>query len=270
MSESPDSVSLNKFISSTGICSRRGADELIDAGRVRLNGRVATKGNRVAPGDEVLLDGEPLAAKPPPLYLAYNKPVGVTSTTDRRDPTNIIDRIGHAQRLFPVGRLDKASQGLILLTNDGDIVNKILRAGNAHEKEYLVTVNKPITSNFLKHMSKGVPILGKVTRRARVEKLGERSFRIILTEGMNRQIRRMCEFLGYGVAGLKRIRVMNIRLGDLPNGQYRQLSPTELEALLAATRDSDKTAAASLDQGQLKKKSKKRKAKDRNRPDSKR
>lgn len=252
------SISLNKFISSTGICSRREADAMIEEGRVKLNGTVAIKGNRVTEGDEVLLDGKPLKAKPAPIYLAFNKPVGITCTTDRKDKDNIIDFINYPQRLFPIGRLDKASQGLIFLTNDGDIVNKILRAGNAHEKEYVVTVNKPIVPNFIKHMSKGVPILGTVTKRCKVEKLGEKKFRIILTEGMNRQIRRMCEFLGYGVATLKRVRIMDVQLDKLPIGEWRPLTKVEMDAIHHAVKHSVKTEEASINKEFIKSKPKKK------------
>ncbi|PHI18304.1 23S rRNA pseudouridine(2604) synthase RluF [Lewinellaceae bacterium SD302] len=241
-----DSVSLNKYISGTGICSRREADEMIDAGRVTLNGEVARKGNRVAKGDTVLLDGRPLGEKPEPIYLAFNKPVGVTCTTDRKDKDNIIDYIGHEQRLFPIGRLDKPSQGLIFLTNDGDIVNKILRAGNAHEKEYIVWVNKPVTPKFVGYMSGGLPILGTTTQRCEVERLTEFSFRIVLTEGMNRQIRRMCEFLGYGVAKLKRVRIMNVELGKLPLGKTRALTDQEMALIMTAVENSVGTEEASV------------------------
>lgn len=225
------SISLNKYISSTGICSRREADRWIDAGRVQLNGVVAQKGNRVEPGDEVLLDGKPLTLKPQPVYLALHKPAGITSTTDRKDRDNIIDFINYPQRIFPIGRLDKASTGLILLTNDGDIVNDILREENEHEKEYIVSVNRPITPRFVERMQKGVPILGTVTKKCTVEKLNKTTFRIVLTQGLNRQIRRMCEYLGYKVATLKRVRIMHIHLGDLPPGQWRELTEEELQTL---------------------------------------
>ena len=225
------SISLNKYISSTGICSRREADRWIEAGRVQLNGAVAKKGNRVEPGDEVLLDGKPLREKPRPVYLALHKPAGITSTTDRKDPDNIIDFVNYPQRIFPIGRLDKASTGLILLTNDGDIVNDILREENEHEKEYIVTVNRPITGRFVERMQQGVPILGTVTKECVVEKLNKTTFRIVLTQGLNRQIRRMCEYLGYKVATLKRVRIMHIHLGNLPPGQWRELTQEELRRL---------------------------------------
>ena len=228
----PD-TSINKYIASTGVCSRREADKLLDAGRVTLNGEVARKGNRVGEEDTVLLDGKPLVEKPTTVYLALHKPPGITCTTDQRDKTNIIDFVAYPERIFPIGRLDKPSTGLILLTNDGDIVNKILRVENAHDKEYIVTVNKPIDLEFVRRMSEGLPILGTVTKRCEVEKLGKRMFRIILTQGLNRQIRRMCEYLGYEVQTLKRVRIMNVRLANLPVGEYRELRDDELEVLLA-------------------------------------
>jgi 23S rRNA pseudouridine2604 synthase len=228
---SDNSISLNKFISSTGICSRREADRWIEAGRVRINGEVASKGNRVQEGDQVLVDGKPLKSKPRYVYIALHKPPGITSTTDRKDKDNIIDFVRHPQRIFPIGRLDKASTGLILLTNDGDIVNQILREENNHEKEYIVTVNQPLSNRFIERMQKGVPILGTVTKQCEIERLGSKTFRIILTQGLNRQIRRMCEYLGYKVVTLKRIRVMNIRLDGLKPGQWRDLTTEELHQL---------------------------------------
>lgn len=206
---------------------------MLDAGRVTLNGAVAKRGNRVADGDVVLLDNKPLNAKPPTVYLALHKPPGITCTTDRRDKTNIIDYLKYPQRIFPIGRLDKPSTGLLLLTNDGDIVNKILRVENAHEKEYIVTVDKQINRNFVHKMSNGIPILGQVTKRCEVQKLGPKKFRIILTQGLNRQIRRMCEYLGYEVRTLKRIRIMNVRLADMEVGELRELREDELEVLTA-------------------------------------
>ena len=217
------SVSLNKFVADTGVCSRREADRWIEAGRLTINGTVAVKGNRVEPGDRVLLDGRPVGEQPERIYLAFNKPAGVTCTTDSRDPDNIIDYIGYPERIFPVGRLDKASTGLIFLTNDGDVVNDVLRAEHEHEKEYIVTVDRPIDEHFVRRMGGGLPILGKRTNRCTVEQLGKRKFRIVLTQGMNRQIRRMCDFLGYRVMTLKRIRIMDVELGDLPVGHYRFL-----------------------------------------------
>lgn len=228
---SDPSISLNKFISSTGICSRREADRMIEAGRVQLNGTTARKGNRVNPGDEVLLDGAPLKAKPKAVYLALHKPPGITCTTDRKDKDNIIDFLNYPERIFHIGRLDKASTGLIFLTNDGDIVNEILREQNEHEKEYIVTVNKPINASFVRRMSQGIPILGTVTKKCQVEKIGRQAFRIVLTQGLNRQIRRMCEYLGYDVVTLKRVRIMNVHLGGLKPGQWRYLTEGELQEL---------------------------------------
>lgn len=239
-----NSISLNKFISSTGVCSRREADQWIEEARVTINGEIARKGNRVSPGDEVLVDGNPLKAKPKALYIAFNKPVGIVCTTDLREPKNIVSYIGHSERLFPIGRLDKPSQGLIFLTNDGDIVNKILRAGNQHEKEYIVTVNRPINQRFVQRMSNGIPILGTVTQKCKVEQLGKATFRIILTQGLNRQIRRMCEYLGYQVQKLKRVRIMNVDLGDLKSGEWRPLSQGEVQQIMKMVRHSSKTAEA--------------------------
>jgi 23S rRNA pseudouridine2604 synthase len=229
------STSINKFIAGTGLCSRREADKLLDAGRVTLNGEVARKGNRVAEGDDVSVDGKSLTTKPGAVYLALHKPPGITCTTDQRDKTNIIDFVSYPERIFPIGRLDKPSTGLILLTNDGDIVNKILRVENAHDKEYIVTVDKPINKEFIRRMAGGLPILDRVTKKCEVEKLGKQRFRIILTQGLNRQIRRMCEYLGYEVRTLKRTRIMNVRLDELPVGEWRELRADELEVLLALT-----------------------------------
>jgi len=227
------SVSINKFIASSGRCSRREADKLLDAGRVSLNGSAARRGNRVVAGDVVLIDGQPLLEKPETVYLALHKPAGITCTTDRRDKTNIIDFLKYPERIFPIGRLDKASTGLLLLTNDGDIVNKILRVENAHEKEYIVTVDKTVNREFLRRMADGVPILGTVTKRCEIQKLGPKKFRIILTQGLNRQIRRMCEHLGYEVRTLKRVRIMNVRLDQQPVGELRELREDELAVLQA-------------------------------------
>ena len=226
-----NSISLNKFISQTGICSRREADKWIDAERIKINGVIAKKGNRVGANDEVTVDGQPLKNKPKSIYIALHKPPGITCTTDLKDKTNIIDFINYPQRIFPIGRLDKPSTGLILLTNDGDIVNDILRVENNHEKEYLVTVNRPITSQFIKRMSNGLPILGTKTKKCIVERRGKMGFKIILTQGLNRQIRRMCEFLDYRVVTLKRVRIMNIHLGNLKAGRWRNLSVEEFKVL---------------------------------------
>ena len=220
---SDSSVSLNKYIAQTGICSRREADRWIEAGRVQLNGAIATKGNRVEAGDTVLLDGRPIGPRPEAVYLAFHKPAGITSTTDQRDRSNLIDYINYPERIFPIGRLDKASTGLLLLTNDGDIVNQILRAENHHEKEYIVTVDRPLTARATKRMASGLPILGTRTLPCTVELLGPTTFRIVLTQGLNRQIRRMAEYLGYRVLTLKRIRIMDIELGRLEVGALRKL-----------------------------------------------
>lgn len=244
--DNESSISLNKFISDTGICSRREADKLIDAGLVTLNGQTAKTGNRVQEGDKVLVNGKLLKAPPKTIYLAFNKPVGITCTTDIKEKDNIISYINHPQRIFPIGRLDKPSEGLIFLTNDGNIVNKILRAGNNHQKEYMVTVNKPITATFIQRMRSGVPILGTVTQKCTVHQNSQFVFTIILTQGLNRQIRRMCEYLDYSVTKLKRVRIMNISLGNLPIGKWRYLTPQEINIIQAMVAGSVKTAEASL------------------------
>jgi len=226
-----EGIRVNKFLTDAGVCSRRKADEYIEAGRVRVNGEVCTLGVRVFEGDEVSFDGKPVKKDNNLVLIAFNKPVGIVCTTDKREPDNIIDYLNYPKRIYPIGRLDKDSEGLILLTNDGDIVNKILRAANHHEKEYEVVVNKPITDDFLKKMSKGVPILDTVTKPCKIRRTGDNSFNIILTQGLNRQIRRMCEALDYRVIHLKRIRIMNINLGRLHTGGYRNLDQHELEEL---------------------------------------
>lgn len=226
-----DSISLNKYISDTGICSRREADKFIETGRVLLNGVVAVKGNRVEEGDEVLLDGKPLRKNPKRIYIAFHKPRGLTCTTDLRDKTNVISYINHPQRIFPIGRLDKDSEGLIFLTNDGDIVNKILRSRNGHEKEYIVVVDKELAPDFVRRMSNGIPILGTTTKKCMVEQKGRSIFRIILTQGLNRQIRRMCEYMGYDVIKLKRTRIMSIKLDDLAPGKWRYFSEAEMQEI---------------------------------------
>ncbi|MGG4452755.1 23S rRNA pseudouridine(2604) synthase RluF [Brevibacillus porteri] len=222
---------INKFISETGICSRREADKLIEARRVTINGQVAELGSTVASGDDVRIDGQPLGSKKKDVYIALNKPVGITCTTELQIKGNIIDFINHPERIFPIGRLDKDSQGLILLTNDGDIVNKILRAENNHDKEYIVTVDKPLTANFLHGMANGVRILGTTTKPCKVTKVSDRVFNIVLTQGLNRQIRRMCQAFGYQVRKLERVRIMNITLGNLKLGQWRNLTAKELTDL---------------------------------------
>lgn len=224
---------LNKHISESGLCSRREADARIAAGRVSVNGRTGELGTQVAPGDVVLVDGRPLPAKKRAVYLALHKPRGITSTTERDVDGNIVDFVGHAERIFPVGRLDKDSEGLILLTNDGDIVNEILRVEHGHEKEYRVTVEPDVTENFLAMMAKGVRIGGEKTKPATVTRLSKNEFRIVLTQGLNRQIRRMCSALGWRVKRLVRVRIMHIRLGELPAGRWRDLTDAEVAPLLA-------------------------------------
>lgn len=229
---------LNKFISETGICSRREADSWIERGRVSVNGKVAGLGTQVAEGDEVRVDGRPIGARSKQhVYIALNKPVGITCTTERHIDGNIIDFVGHRERIFPIGRLDKESEGLILLTSNGDIVNEILRSENHHEKEYIVTVDKPVTQDFLDGMARGVrlPELNVTTKRCRVSRYEgrpDRAFRIVLTQGLNRQIRRMCEVFGYDVRRLQRVRIINLKLGGLKVGRWRDLTPDELRALL--------------------------------------
>jgi 23S rRNA pseudouridine2604 synthase len=237
-----NSISLNKFISDTGYCSRREADNLITAGRVFLNNRPAVLGNRYKPGDTVEVDGSIITAakKEKRVYLALNKPPGITTTTELHVKDNIISFVGYPKRIFPIGRLDKDSEGLILLTNDGDIINKILRADNNHEKEYIVRVNKPIDHAFIHQMSNGVPILDTTTLPCKVQSIGRQTFRITLTQGLNRQIRRMCEYLGYAVVGLQRVRIMNIRLDKLALGKWRYLSEAELSVLMESIADSTK------------------------------
>lgn len=241
MSET-ESTRINKFLSEAGYCSRRAADKLIEAGRITINGVVPEMGTKVKPGDEVRVNGKLIGAnEEKPVYIAFNKPVGIVCTTDTRvEKNNIIDYINYPSRIFPIGRLDKPSEGLILLTNDGDIVNKILRARNNHDKEYIVTVNRPVTKDFLQKMSAGVPILDTVTKKCVVEKTGVCQFRILLTQGLNRQIRRMCEYLDYRVVELRRVRIMNIKL-DIPLGAWRDLTKKELAELNRLIADSSKT-----------------------------
>jgi len=227
---------LNKFLAEAGACSRREADQWIEAGRVTVNGARAVLGTQVNEGDDVRVDGQPLRSRPKRVYLALNKPIGIECTTDRDVPGNIVDFVGYPERIFPVGRLDKDSEGLILLTNDGDIVNTILRAENEHEKEYLVAVDRPLTPAFLAGLAAGVPILGTVTNPCKVTQVGRNTFRIVLTQGLNRQIRRMCEHFDYTVRRLQRVRIMHVQLGSLPVGQWRELSAAELRGLLPAQR----------------------------------
>jgi 23S rRNA pseudouridine2604 synthase len=242
-----NSVNLNKYISSTGICSRREAEKWIVDGCVTINDNPTQLGNRVFEGDVVKINGKPLNAKPKTLYIAFNKPVGIVCTTDLKERKNIVDFINHPQRLFPIGRLDKPSQGLIFLTNDGDIVNKILRAGNNHEKEYVVSVRQPITSEFIQKMGSGLPILGTTTKKCEVTKLSDYAFKIVLTQGLNRQIRRMCDYLNYEVTSLKRTRIMNVNLDGLKVGEWRELTEKEMLQINKMIADSSKTEEASID-----------------------
>ena len=243
-------IRLNKFISDSGFCSRREADKLIDQGQVTINGITPELGTKVAVTDEVRVGGKLINAsaenKSDRVYIAYHKPVGITCTTERHIKGNIIDEINHKQRIFPIGRLDKPSEGLIFLTSDGDIVNKILRAENAHDKEYIVTVNKPLTERFIKRMSSGVPILDTVTKPCIVTMQSKLVFRIVLTQGLNRQIRRMCEYLGYEVTRLKRSRIMSVRLAGLKAGQWRELTTDEMSEINQAVAQSNKTAREKL------------------------
>ncbi|WP_395053151.1 23S rRNA pseudouridine(2604) synthase RluF [Flavobacterium sp.] len=237
---------LNKFLSETGFCSRREADKLIENGRVTINGIIPEMGTKVTPNDEVRVDGKLIREKTEkPIYLAFNKPSGIECTTNLDVRDNIIDYINYSQRIFPIGRLDKASEGLIFMTNDGDIVNKILRARNNHEKEYIVTVNRPITDRFIERMANGIPILETITRKCKVEQVSNNVFKIILTQGLNRQIRRMCEYLDYEVTALKRTRIINISL-DVPLGRYRDLTSNEITELNTLIEPSSKTEEASL------------------------
>ncbi len=237
---------VNKFIGETGFCSRREADKLIEDGRVTVNGVVPEMGTKVSDRDEVRIDGKLIREKTGKfVYLAFNKPTGIECTTNQDVPENIVDYINYPQRIFPIGRLDKASEGLIFMTNDGDIVNKILRARNNHEKEYTVTVNKPITDRFIERMGNGVPILDTITKKCKVEQLSRTTFKIILTQGLNRQIRRMCEYFAYEVVALKRIRIINISL-DVPVGRYRELTSAEIAELNQLIEPSTKTEEASL------------------------
>lgn len=233
---------INKYLSEVGYCSRRAADKLLEEGRITINGKIPELGTKVSDEDVVEVDGKPIReSEEKPVYIAFNKPVGIVCTTDtKREKNNIVDYINHPTRIFPIGRLDKPSEGLILLTSDGDIVNKILRARNNHEKEYIVRVDKPINPKFLEKMRNGVPILDTVTKKCVVDKIDDMTFRIVLTQGLNRQIRRMCEYLGYEVKKLKRIRIMNIKL-DLPLGKWRDLTENELDDLTTLLADSSKT-----------------------------
>ena len=234
---------INKYLSEVGFCSRRAADKLIEDGKVTINGEITEIGSKVEEGDQVEVEGQKIInpTKQKNIYLAFNKPIGIVCTTDRRvEPDNVIDFIKYPKRIFPIGRLDKPSEGLIFLTNDGEIVNKILRARNNHEKEYIVSVNRPINNDFIQSMSNGVEILDTITKNCFVKQLGQKKFKIILTQGLNRQIRRMCESLGYRVRSLKRVRIMNIKL-DVPTGKYREFTKEELIELNRLLENSSKT-----------------------------
>lgn len=238
---------LNKYISETGFCSRREADKLIESGRVRVNSQKPEMGLKVSDSDTVTVDGKPLKDKPKCVYIAYNKPVGVTCTTERKIKSNIVSAIDYPERIFPIGRLDRPSEGLIFLTNEGDIVNKILRAGNNHEKEYVVTVDRSINKRFVERMAGGIPILDTVTKKCHVKQTKDKEFVIILTQGLNRQIRRMCEYLGYEVVKLKRVRIMNVRIDGLNPGEWRHLTDSEMNEINASISSSAKTEEGSID-----------------------
>ena len=242
-----ESKRLNKAISETGFCSRREADRLIESGKVKVNSKVVGLGVQVTAHDRIEVDGQLVTKEVPNIYLAFNKPVGITCTTDTSKKDNIVDFINFPERIFPIGRLDKPSEGLIFMTNDGDIVNKILRAGNNHEKEYIVNVNRKITQAFIRQMSSGVPILDTVTKKCQVKRINDFTFNITLTQGLNRQIRRMCSHLGYEVTRLKRVRIMNIELGSLKRGEYRHFTPDELIEINRLVANSSKTEEASED-----------------------
>lgn len=241
-----EGIRINKFLSEVGYCSRREADKLLEQGRITINGKIPELGTKVLPTDEVRVNGQLVTEKEEPkIYLAVNKPVGIECTTNQSVRGNIVDFVNYPERIFPVGRLDKDSEGLIIMTNDGDIVNKILRARNNHEKEYIVTVNKTITDRFIQRMGAGVPILDTVTKECRIEKISSTTFRIFLTQGLNRQIRRMCEYFDYEVVALKRIRIMNISL-DVPVGKYRDITKAEMDELNRLIGESTKTEEGSL------------------------
>ncbi len=232
--EEREEIRINKFLSDAGICSRREADRYIEEGKVKIDGQLAQMGSKVTKHSQVTFCGKPIKKEEKLVLIAFNKPEGIVCTTDHNEPDNIVDYIGYGMRIYPIGRLDKDSEGLILLTNDGNIVNKILRAENNHEKEYVVTVNKEITPDFLKKMAAGVPILDTVTKPCKIEQIDKKTFNIILTQGLNRQIRRMCEHFDYRVINLRRIRIMNIKLGRLKVGDYRNVTEKEIEELTKA------------------------------------
>ena len=229
---SREPVRLNKYLSDAGVCSRRQADRYVEEGRITIDGKPALMGQKVTPAQTICLDGKEVMVNRKRIVLAVNKPQGIVCTTEKREKDNIVDFIGYPERIYPMGRLDKDSEGLILMTNDGELMDQILRARNYHEKEYIVRVNKPVTMDFLKHMREGVEILDTVTRPCKVDKIGPSMFKIVLTQGLNRQIRRMCEALDYRVRWLKRVRIMNINLGQLPVGEYREVTGRELDELM--------------------------------------
>jgi len=234
---------LNRYISDAGFCSRREADRYIAEGKVKINGQVAVLGQKVQPGDTVTVNGKPVTGGAPKKYLALYKPRGIVCTADPREKYNVVDYLGYPERVYPVGRLDKDSEGLLLMTSDGDIVNRLLRAAGGHEKEYQVTVDKPVTPEFTKRMSSGVPILDRVTLPCTVRRTGRFTFDIVLVQGLNRQIRRMCEYLGYRVQQLKRVRIMNITIGDMQPGDWRELTAEELDTLMKSLERKEKMAA---------------------------
>lgn len=239
-----EEIRLNKYLSEKGVCSRREADRLVEAGKVLVDGKAAVMGMKIRPDQTVECDGKLVGGRVKPVLLVVNKPRGIVCTTSDKDrAVNIVEFLNYSIRIYPVGRLDKDSEGLLLMTNQGDLVNKIMRAGNAHEKEYIVTVDRPLTKAFLKQMAEGVPILDTVTRPCTIQATGKREFKIILTQGLNRQIRRMCEYLGYQVQTLKRVRIMNIRLGNLKTGDFRKVTPAEYQQLLAMLEDSRNISA---------------------------
>lgn len=238
-----NAVRINKFLSEAGVCSRREADRQVEAGNVTVDGRKAEMGTKVFPGQQVLFLGKPVEKEETMILLAFHKPVGIVCTSEKREKNNVVDFIGYPKRIYPVGRLDKDSEGLLLMTNNGDIVNRMMRAGNRHEKEYLVTVNKPVTDALIRGLAGGVPLveLNTTTRKCRVEQTGKRQFKIILTQGLNRQIRRMCEYFGYRVEKLVRTRIMNIELGNLKSGAYREVTKEEYSQLLELIKNSSNT-----------------------------
>lgn len=236
-------VRINKYLSEAGVCSRREADRQVEAGNVTIDGVRAEMGTKVFPGQQVLFLGKPVEKEEEMILLAFHKPVGIVCTAEKREKNNVVDFIGYPKRIYPVGRLDKDSEGLLLMTNNGDIVNRMMRAGNMHEKEYIVTVNKPVTDSFLRGLAGGVPLveLQTTTRKCKVEQTGKRQFKIILTQGLNRQIRRMCEYFGYRVEKLVRTRIMNIELGNLKSGTYREVTEEEYGRLLELIKNSSNT-----------------------------